>query len=281
MCELLSLHGGMFSPVGKGKLPRRRSEPDRTPAAEVSLLRYSRSRCECDFVPSGTIQTTAGPASLKRTSRKTLAISVLPDGSLELTAPEDAAEDSILKKVEKRSRWIATQRRNFRDMNATPAAQRYISGATHRYLGRQYRLKVSRGTNAHILLKGAYFEVLTLDETEESVKADLTSWFRAKAAEQFARRLETWKPWCRKHRLPEPSLQIRRMPKRWGSAGSSGRIALNPELIHAPARCIDYVIVHEICHLRYPNHDRAFYRLLSTLMPDWQTMKQKLEQTEF
>lgn len=226
------------------------------------------------------IETFAGPAKLQRTGRLTLAIHVLPDGSLELTAPQDASAEAILAKVEKRSRWIATQRRNFREMNVQPAPRRYVSGATHRYLGRQYRLKIIQGDTASVRLKGAYFEVVTPDDETEAVRRLLVKWFRARAAEQFARRMDAWKPWCTKHRLAEPLLQIRRMPKRWGSAGKGGRIALNPELIHAPARCIDYVIVHEICHLRHPNHDRAFYRLLSTLMPDWQAIKQKLEQTE-
>ena len=226
------------------------------------------------------IETPAGPAKLQRTGRRTLAIHVLPDGSLELTAPQDATATAILAKVEKRSRWIATQRRNFREMNVQPAPRRYVSGATHRYLGRQYRLKIIRGDTGSVRLEGAYFEVVTPDDDTEAVKQLLVKWFRARAAEQFARRMDAWKPWCTKHRLAQPHLQILRMPKRWGSAGKEGRIALNPELIHAPARCIDYVIVHEICHLRHPHHDRAFYRLLGTLMPDWQAMKQKLEQTE-
>jgi len=226
------------------------------------------------------IETSAGSAKLQRTGRLTLAIHVLPDGSVELTAPQDATTEAILAKVEKRSRWIATQRRNFREMNVMPAPRRYVSGATHRYLGRQYRLKVSIGTTAGVLLKGGYFELLTPDPTAAAIKELLARWFRERAKDQFTRRMEAWKPWCKKHHLPEPVLQIRRMPKRWGSAGMGGKIALNPELIHAPARCIDYVIVHEICHLRHPNHDRSFYRLLGALLPDWQALKQRLEQAE-
>ncbi|MFT3991726.1 MAG: SprT family zinc-dependent metalloprotease [Luteolibacter sp.] len=226
-----------------------------------------------------TLQTVAGPAELRRTSRKTLAISVLPNGGLELTAPLDASLESIAARVEKRARWIATQRRKFHEMNATPVQRRYVSGATHRYLGKQYRLKISRGTVDRIRLKGGYFEIEVAGDSDV-VKKLLEKWFRKRAEEQFARRMETWKQWCGKHHLPEPHLRILCMPKRWGSAGAGGRIALNPELIHAPARCIDYVIVHEICHLKHPNHNRRFYQLLSVLMPDWKTVKHRLEQTE-
>lgn len=226
------------------------------------------------------IETASGPALLQRTGRRTLAIHVLPDGCLELTAPEDATLDAILAKVEKRSRWIATQRRIFREMNVKPAPRRYVSGATHCYLGRQYRLKIIVGAVESVRLKGAYFEVITADENPEAVKELLARWFRNRAKDQFTRRMEEWKPWCKKHHLSEPRLQIRRMPKRWGSAGADGRISLNPELVHASSRCIDYVIAHEICHLKYPGHDRSFYRLLGALLPDWRSLKHKLEQTE-
>jgi predicted metal-dependent hydrolase len=222
------------------------------------------------------LQTVAGLAVLRRTSRKTLAISVLPDGSLELAAPLDASVESIAGKVEKRSGWIATQRRDFREMNSEPAPKRYVSGATHRYLGKQYRLKISCGTANQVRLKGGYFEIEAVGDGDK-VKQLLEKWFRKRAEEQFSLRIEAWKPWCRKHRLPEPYLSLRRMPKRWGSAATEGRIVLNPVLIHAPARCVDYVVAHEICHLRHGSHDRKFYQLLSILMPDWKMLKQRLE----
>jgi predicted metal-dependent hydrolase len=70
------------------------------------------------------------------------------------------------------------------------------------------------------------------------------------------------------------------MPKRWGSASSGGRIALTPELIHAPSACIVYVIAHEICHLRHPSHSPQFFQLLTSLLPDWQRWKDRLERSE-
>lgn len=75
-------------------------------------------------------------------------------------------------------------------------------------------------------------------------------------------------------------MRLLKMPKRWGSAGTDGRIALNPELVHMPARCIDYVIVHEIFHLRHPNHGPQFRRHLTSLMPDWRAVKERLDRTQ-
>jgi predicted metal-dependent hydrolase len=74
-----------------------------------------------------------------------------------------------------------------------------------------------------------------------------------------------------------PELEIRQMKKRWGSCGKSGAIILNTELVKAPLFCIDYVIMHEICHLKNRSHDYKFYKLLETHMPDWKVRKERLE----
>lgn len=226
---------------------------------------------------SEVLGTPLGPAVLKRSARKTLAISVLPDGSLELIAPFDVCEAGILLKVEKRRKWVLAQRRQFAAMNVDRPHYRYVTGATHRYLGRQYRLKILSGETPGVVLRGGYFHVMTETGDSEEVKKLLGKWFREKATEQFARRVAIWEPWCAKHRLPTPKMRLLKMPKRWGSASSDGRIAFNPELIHMPSPCIDYVITHEICHLKIPSHDSKFYRLLTSLLPDWKALKQRLE----
>lgn len=226
---------------------------------------------------SEVIDTPVGAAVLNRTDRKTLAITVHPDGSLELVAPQNSSINAVLLKITKRRKWILTQQRKFLSMNATRAEPRFVTGATHRYLGRQYRLKIIRGMEQGVSLKGAYFHITVKGEETGEAKALLNKWFRTKAAEQFTKRLHAWSPWCAKHGVPEPSLRLLKMPKRWGSASPDGRIALNPELVHMPSRCIDYVITHEICHLKHPNHGPQFHRLLSSLMPDWKNLKERLE----
>ena len=67
------------------------------------------------------------------------------------------------------------------------------------------------------------------------------------------------------------------MKNRWGSCTASGKIIINPEIIKAPSKCIDYVITHEICHLVNPNHSKEFFALLDEKMPDWNRWKMKLE----
>ncbi len=73
-------------------------------------------------------------------------------------------------------------------------------------------------------------------------------------------------------------IQLRFMPKRWGNCTAQGNIILNPELIAAPKDCIDYVLTHELCHLKEGNHSQAFYRLLKTVMKDWELRRRRLNE---
>jgi len=116
--------------------------------------------------------------------------------------------------------------------------------------------------------------------TEEEVERLLSAWFRERAQEQFSKRLDAWHEWCREQNLPEPKAHLRLMPKRWGSAQKDGRIYFNPDLVRTPSICVDYVIAHEVCHLKYPQHDRAFYRQLEKNFPRWREIKHRLEMSE-
>ena len=226
------------------------------------------------------VETVAGPARLRRSNRKPRAMSVHPDGRIELTAPARSNVEQVLAKVAKRASWISRQRREFAAMNGKRTALRYTSGATHRYLGKQYRLKVTRGEAVGVKLVGRYLHVVTsradVRETEELLRA----WVRKRALDQLSRRVEAWRPWCQRERLPAPRMSLRAMSKRWGSAQGDGKIMLNPDLVRVPSICVDYVVAHEICHLKHPHHGPAFYRQLDGLLPNWRNAKTRLEHAE-
>ncbi|MEI8138559.1 MAG: SprT family zinc-dependent metalloprotease [bacterium] len=226
------------------------------------------------------ISTVIGQCFLKRTKRHTLAISVLPNGAVEVVAPLGAGVPEIQDKIRKRSLWIMRQRRHFLALRVERPARRYCTGATHRYLGRQYRLKISLAAKPDVKLRGGYLHISLPSNTSIAVSVLLSGWMRVKAKEQFERRLLKWRAWCVTRGLPEPKLHLLDMPKRWGSTHSDGRMYLNPELVRAPVPCIDYVIVHEVCHIKHPRHDKEFYAELEKLSPGWRAIKQRLETSE-
>jgi hypothetical protein len=102
-------------------------------------------------------------------------------------------------------------------------------------------------------------------------------WYREHAGPIFERRLERCYETARRLGIQRPPIRLRRMKTRWGSCTKKGEVLLNTELIKTPLHCIEYVIMHELCHLREHNHTKEFFRLLSRCMPDWERRKQRLD----
>lgn len=219
------------------------------------------------------------PFRVEHRDRKDLAISVYPELRLEVLAPRSASVERVLTRVQKRAGWIVRQWRQFEQYRPPQPERRYVSGETHRYLGRQYRLKVQLGTPTGVKLIGPFLQVRTTGEASgNDVRELLEGWYRRHAERVFAQRLLHCLEAVRSLRLAQsPTLTVRKMEKRWGSCTPAGAIRLNVELVKAPVPCIDYVIVHELCHLKAHNHGPGFYRLLGRCMPDWEARKERLE----
>lgn len=217
--------------------------------------------------------------NLQYSDRKTLGISVLPDLSVIVTAPMHNRDlDKIKSKVKRRAKWILKQQTEFEKYLPTQPARQYVSGETHLYLGRQYRLKVLEGEQESVKLKSGYICVTGEDKKDkEKIKSLLESWYHAKAKKYFERKLEICLEKFKRYEIAAPKIQLRNMTKRWGTCSASGTINLNPDLIKTPSSCVEYVIVHELCHLIEPNHSQGFYRLLQRIMPDWERRKDRLE----
>lgn len=218
------------------------------------------------------------PFRLTFRTRSKLAITVHPDRQVEVVAPASSDIDQVLERVRKRGAWIFRQRRYFEQFQPLPTPRRYISGETHLYLGRQYRLKVVADEKESVALRGRFIYVHAKDrENTERIDRLMNGWYRQHAENIFRQRLAKCYQRARRHGIPSPSLVVRRMAKRWGSCTRSGNVLLNTSLVMAPLLCIEYVIMHELCHLKYLDHSDDFYRLLSACMPDWRRWKERLD----
>jgi predicted metal-dependent hydrolase len=216
--------------------------------------------------------------NLERSSRKTLGIEVHPDLSVWAKAPIDASIGGIKMRMLKRSSWIIKQQKYFEQFLPRTPRREYVSGETHLYLGRRYQLKVKKGKQDQVKLKGAELTVFTKQQPNpEHVRKLLTSWYFNHAEKKFEEKFENIFSKFRNHNLTKPNFEIRRMKNRWGSCTPKGKIILNPELIKTPGPCIDYVITHELCHIIHPSHDKKFYSLQEKMNPDWKRWKDKLE----
>ncbi|SRR5690606_38664334 len=217
-------------------------------------------------------------------NRKTLAIHVHPDLRVTVVAPEGSDLSRVQEKVHKRAPWILRQKREFSRYLPHLPPREYVSGETHRYLGRQYRLKVVPSQTSYEGVKmqrGRIFVTLPDPTDTGQVKQLLDAWYRKHAERVFRERLDELFPRFARFGLERPQLSLRVMQTRWGSCTANGRILLNPKLIQVPKPCIDYVIVHELCHLKEHHHGPEFYALLSRVMPDWEARKRRLDEFEF
>ena len=207
--------------------------------------------------------------------RKNLTIKVYPDCSVKIIAPYDTPLQKIEKQIKKKAPWIIKQQREFLSYHPLTPERIYVSGETHLYLGRQYKLRIETDNKNEVKLFRGCITVLCKEES--SVKEILNKWYREKAFSHFEEALNKTLLLFKKYNITKPELHIRFMEKRWGSCTPNGKIILNPELIKAPKGSIEYVIVHELCHLIHHNHTKAFYELQVSMMPDWKKWKERLE----
>jgi predicted metal-dependent hydrolase len=211
-------------------------------------------------------------------ARKTLALHVYPDCLIEVEAPFETPLEMIKLKVLKRAKWILKQLRFYGQLNPVLPARLYISGENYRYLGRQYRLNVVKSIVSKVILKQGHLWVYSPIITAKAIKPLIVKWTLQKAELIFDERLKACLDITRKANISYgQQLVIKKMYKSWGRCSSSGQIMLNPELLAASKAQIDYVIIHELCHLQHLNHSSAFYDLLTLLLPEWQKRKEQLE----
>jgi len=205
-------------------------------------------------------------------------IKVHPDCRVVALVPPMASHEEILQAMKKRARWVCKQMRYFDQQRENILPRRYVSGESHFYLGRRHMLKIRENVHSvpTVKLLHGVLEVQARKTSPENTKAMLFDWYRARAREVFDRRLEevvSKALWVKE----KPSFQLLSMQTQWGSCSPKGQLTLNPHLVKAPRECIDYVLLHELCHIAEHNHSERFYRLMKQIMPNWEKVKERLD----
>jgi predicted metal-dependent hydrolase len=215
---------------------------------------------------------------LRFADRRTLAISVLPDGIVAVTAPHDTPLEKIEHRIVARLGWIDRQKAYFAQYMPRSPVRQYVGGETHLYLGRQYRLRLEQGEVSNVRFSsGRLIVSVQKPDVSSLVRDAMETWYAERAQVKLPERVALAKAQVEHLGISHTALTIRSLKRRWGSMSSSGRLTLNRDLIKAPMSSIDYVILHELCHLAHADHGPAFYRILRRLLPDWRTRKDRLE----
>jgi predicted metal-dependent hydrolase len=207
-----------------------------------------------------------------------VAIHVEPSGHILVDAPVGATHAAVAQAVKKRALWIARHLAEVKTRLEHVPRRDYTSGESVHYLGRHYRLRVNVDPTAEssCRLRNGYLEITVPHRSAYDVQAAMTAWLRHRAGEVLRNRMDAIAGGLSWVKVP-PTMRLQWMRVQWGSCSPGGRITLHPALVQAPRDCIDYVVLHELCHLASHDHSARFYRLLDRHMPNWRSVKVRLD----
>jgi len=208
------------------------------------------------------------PVDIVRTDRRKSAEIQLTHDAIKVRVPNTLTDKAIESLINRRSEWIRNKLKE-QSRHRKPIAKEFVSGEAFPYLGRNYRLKVSRGEQAEVKLICGYFRVIIPKDIEnqpEVIRQLLIDWFKCHALERFRVKVERFSKMVG---VTPNSVSIKDYKARWGSCSTSGDITFNWRIIHAPHSVVDYIVVHELCHMIEHNHSDKFWRIVQSIVPKW------------
>lgn len=197
-----------------------------------------------------------------RSKRKTIALVVQRDGSLIVRAPLRTPEKTIHELVEQKSDWITRSQDKMR--RSQPAQRQFSEGETFPLMGKPYPLKIVKSQRASLNFESGKF--LLAEKARPRASEAFTRWYRQMAELLLPGRVETL---AKQHKFKPAKIRITSARTRWGSCSSTATISLTWRLVMAPPEVIDYIIIHELAHLKVKNHSKTFWDAVAALMPDY------------
>ena len=228
-------------------------------------------------IKSHSIEISGIPVEVVRKDIKNLHLGVYPpNGRVRAAVPLRLSDDAVRLAVSTRIGWVRRQQRQFQSQDRQ-SEREMISGETHYYRGRRYRLNVvesakavgvRRRTNNRLELRVPY------GSSRAAKEKILFDWYRQSLREQAALLIGKW---AKKIGVQVNEWSIRRMKTKWGTCNkSAGRILLNLELAKKSPACLELIVVHELIHLRHRHHDENFLHEMTKHLSNWRSVKQQL-----
>ncbi|MFP4049787.1 MAG: M48 family metallopeptidase [Desulfovermiculus sp.] len=203
--------------------------------------------------------------------RKTLGLTVDRSGELVVHAPEAATEAELYQWIEKKLLWVHRKLLQKREHSPQIHQHKPVSGENILYLGQNYRLKIVPQQDQPLQFDGQWFYLREKDRLQ--VAKHFQKWFQKTGQKWLSDRVVYWEP---RAGASASRIVVRDLGYRWGSCGKNKVLYFNWRLLQLPVRLVDYVLVHELVHLRENNHSKEFWQLLECAMPDWKERKEEL-----
>jgi predicted metal-dependent hydrolase len=210
--------------------------------------------------------------------RRSIGISVLPDSSVIMRVPYLTSFKTISRIVNEKYSWIIKHRDNYRKLDHSSVSKSYITGESHLFHGNQSVLKIEKSEKPYVRFYDSIIELGT-EKTDDSIaiKQLLYRGYKNEALRYFPESFNKVLRENENQSFKPTGLVIRTMKRRWGSCSNKGIITLSTELIKLSDLYIEYVIIHELCHLKHHNHGPQFYKLLSEVFPEWKTVRKEMK----
>ena len=209
--------------------------------------------------------------------RRSTSISIKPDGRVLVRAPKLVPLLIIEKLIQEKASWIYKKVRFFEQHATKKVDKEYVEGEIHHYLGKEYTLVIRESANDSVHIIGNTLHVGTKRPSSRIVKTLVKAWYHEQGV---ATLYERYNLACRvfeKVGIVPKSLTYKPMKGKWGTCSHDDHVCLNPDLIKTPLECVDYVVYHELCHVRHHNHGPGFHKLMQKMMPDWKKRKKILD----
>lgn len=215
------------------------------------------------------------PVEVIRTDRKKSASIYLDGEGIKVRVPESLSDSRVRDLIEKKSQWIKRKLREA-ELTVPPRPKEFVSGETFSYLGRNYRLKVIPGGKPSLKLRGGYLEATISGSPktrEEEVRSLLVGWYQKHAQERLEEKTHRY---AKILQVEPKCVSVKDYKSQWGSCSTTGNLSYNWRIVMAPHRIVDYVVVHELCHLLEHNHSPDYWRHVERIVPDFKECREWL-----
>lgn len=211
-----------------------------------------------------------------RTNRKTIALQITDNASLIVRAPYNVTEETIKNVIIKHLDWIEKRKKDLLTRDPKFVKKEFVNGEGFLYLGKSYKLKIIKNQEKPLIFQDGYF---FLSKEYQAIAMELfIDWYKKKAYEKISERVE-W--YAQKRGFIYNKINITDANKSWASCSAKGNLNFSWRLIMAPLPVIDYVVVHELVHLKEKNHAKTFWNKVKMLMPDYEKYEEWLKRNGY
>ena len=205
--------------------------------------------------------------------RKTMSIEVETTGEVTVIVPVGTATEDVIETVKSRAGWIVSKQYESKFINDTKIEREAVSGESYMYLGRNYSLDIrvdENIDNISVKLFQGKFVVNTYTKDEDLIKKAMENWYREKTLAKVKERVSYYSSYFNDE---VTTVKVKEQKKRWASCTSKNELLFNWRCVMAPVFVLDYIVVHEMCHMEYKNHSKDFWNRVYAVMPDYEVRK--------